>query len=247
MLNPLAHEFSPTSFEPKFPPHSSNNKKDARKPPKKETTAVENEKKGTKDKGKQPVRKNQPKETGKPQPKETAKHQLKESAKHQLKESAKNQGKKSKEENGPVKNKGKETARKKRDTRKQSIPAAPSIPPNEFEQESPFIAIEAAIDPVHRLDIKDGDSRRQSLTHDVKKHYEHGYERYIDWVNERYVGGMNCIYSCLFIIKIDRSLHIYGIVTVVGMDKAIADVISMVTILHERKIGQHQGKFTKVI
>jgi hypothetical protein len=34
---------------------------------------------------------------------------------------------------------------------------------------------------------------------------------------------------------------------VVGMDKAIADVISMVTILHERKIGQHQGKFTKVI
>jgi hypothetical protein len=48
------------------------------------------------------------------------------------------------------------------------------------------------------------------------------------------------------IYKIDRSLHIYGIVTVVGMDKAIADVISMVTILHERKIGQHQGKLTKV-
>jgi hypothetical protein len=171
MLNPSAHEFSPTTFEPKSPPHISNNKKDARKPPKKETTAVENEKKGTKDKGKQTVRKNQPKETAKPQPKETTK----------------NQGKKPKEDNGPVKNKGKETARKKRDTRKQSIPAAPAIPANEFEQESPFIAIEAAIDPVHRLDIKDGDSRRQSLTHDVKKQYEHGYERYIDWVNERCV------------------------------------------------------------
>lgn len=38
--------------------------------------------------------------------------------------------------------------------------------------ESPFIAIEAAIDPIHRLDKS------------TKKIFEHGYERYIDWVNE---------------------------------------------------------------
>ncbi|KAI8883468.1 hypothetical protein K501DRAFT_333362 [Backusella circina FSU 941] len=207
MLNPLAHEFT---FEAKLSPHSSNNnKKNARKPPppppppKKETTAVESEKKGTKDKGKQVVRKPQSKDT------------------------AKKPGKKLKEDDGSAgKNKGKEGAKKKRDTRRQSVPVA-AIPPNEFEQESPFIAIEAAIDPVHRLDNIASDSRRQSLSHDVKKQYEHGYERYIDWI--------------------DRSLQIYGIVTVVGMDKAIVDVISMVTILQERKIGEHQDTTLKRI
>lgn len=53
-----------------------------------------------------------------------------------------------------------------------------------FSQESPFIAIEAAIDPIYRLDQQGTTSsinnRRQSLV--TEKKFEHGYERYIDWV-----------------------------------------------------------------
>ncbi|KAI8070098.1 hypothetical protein BDF21DRAFT_424979 [Thamnidium elegans] len=86
-----------------------------------------------------------------------------------------------------------------------------------FTQESPFIAIEAAIDPIHRIDIQPANPRRQSLT--IEKKFEHGYERYIDWI--------------------DRSLGCYDTVTVVGMENAIVDIVSIVTILYDRKIAAH--------
>lgn len=44
------------------------------------------------------------------------------------------------------------------------------------------------------------------------------------------------------IMKIDRSLKLYDMVTVVGMENAIADVVSLVSILQERKMGVHEGK-----
>lgn len=45
--------------------------------------------------------------------------------------------------------------------------------------ESAFIAIEAAIDPIHRIDKSS------------KKIFEHGYERYIDWVNNIFHASNN--------------------------------------------------------
>ncbi|ORE01972.1 hypothetical protein BCV72DRAFT_309542 [Rhizopus microsporus var. microsporus] len=75
---------------------------------------------------------------------------------------------------------------------------------DQFKQEAKFIAIETAINPMHRNE----------------KQLEHGYERYIDWIN--------------------RSLKLYDIITVVGMDTAIVDVVSIVTILQDRKLGVHE-------
>jgi hypothetical protein len=43
-------------------------------------------------------------------------------------------------------------------------------------------------------------------------------------------------------MKIDRSLKLYDMVTVVGMENAIADVVSLVCILQDRKMGVHEGK-----
>ena len=55
-----------------------------------------------------------------------------------------------------------------------------------FAQESKFITVEAAIDPVHRVDPPSfqipSSSRRQSSGN--LHQFEHGYERYIDWVRE---------------------------------------------------------------
>lgn len=34
-------------------------------------------------------------------------------------------------------------------------------------------------------------------------------------------------------------------VTLIGMDNAIIDIVSLVTILHERKLGVHDGKNTQ--
>lgn len=44
------------------------------------------------------------------------------------------------------------------------------------------------------------------------------------------------------IMKIDRSLKLYDMVIVVGMENAIADVVSLVCILQDRKMGVHEGK-----
>lgn len=40
-----------------------------------------------------------------------------------------------------------------------------------------------------------------------------------------------------------RCLKTYDTITIVGMDKAIADVVSLVTILQHRGIGEHEGEF----
>lgn len=78
------------------------------------------------------------------------------------------------------------SSHKPRDSHTKKLKGRAKVTPttNEdiFTQESPFIAIEAAIDPIHRIDIQQTvNSRRQSLT--IDKKFEHGYERYIDWVN----------------------------------------------------------------
>lgn len=39
----------------------------------------------------------------------------------------------------------------------------------------------------------------------------------------------------------------YDTVTLIGMDNAIIDIVSLVTILHDRKIGVHDGKFTSLL
>ncbi|KAI8091318.1 uncharacterized protein B0P05DRAFT_526975 [Gilbertella persicaria] len=91
-------------------------------------------------------------------------------------------------------------------------------PTDLFGQEAKFITIEAAIDPVYRLDshVTSAVSRRQSVD---QRPLEHGYERYIDWI--------------------DRSLRVFDTVTVVGMDNAVVDIVSIVTILQDRNIGIH--------
>lgn len=79
---------------------------------------------------------------------------------------------------------------KSRNRRKSSqkdiaITAPSLIVEDQFAKESPFIAIEAAIDPIHRLDtrvlpVNVNYSRRTSSAQEPR--FEHGYERYIDWV-----------------------------------------------------------------
>jgi hypothetical protein len=39
---------------------------------------------------------------------------------------------------------------------------------------------------------------------------------------------------------------VYDTVTLIGMDNAIIDIVSLVTILHDRKIGVHDGKDTSL-
>ncbi|KAG1497911.1 hypothetical protein G6F54_005445 [Rhizopus delemar] len=83
---------------------------------------------------------------------------------------------------------------------------------NQFK-EAKFIAIEAAINPIHRI-------HNTGSSNFAENQFEHGYERYVDWI--------------------DRSLKLYDMVTVVGMENAIADVVSLVSILQERKMGVHE-------
>ncbi|KAF7728456.1 hypothetical protein EC973_006136 [Apophysomyces ossiformis] len=49
----------------------------------------------------------------------------------------------------------------------------------------------------------------------------HGYEPYLAWI--------------------EQSLKAFGTVTVVGMGRAIVDVVSLTTILQHRGIGEHEG------
>ncbi|KAI9021767.1 hypothetical protein CLU79DRAFT_191422 [Phycomyces nitens] len=56
---------------------------------------------------------------------------------------------------------------------------------------------------------------------------DHGYERYIGWI--------------------ERSLKAFGTVTLVGMESAIVDVVSMVTILQNRSIGEHEGNTQPIV
>lgn len=102
--------------------------------------------------------------------------------------------------------------------------ATTATPSDLFAKESKFITIEAAIDPIRRIkETSHANSlqhRRQSTNND-KYQFEHGYERYIDWI--------------------DRSLRLFDTVTLVGMDNAVVDIVSLVTILQDRRIGVHDG------
>ncbi|KAI8981578.1 hypothetical protein BDB01DRAFT_851353 [Pilobolus umbonatus] len=94
--------------------------------------------------------------------------------------------------------------RVKNKKKKNTVKQTPAFD-DSFNKEAKFITIEAAIDPI------------QKHTVDTHQSIEHGYERYIEWIN--------------------KSLRVYDTVTLVGMNNAIVDVISIVTILQNRKIG----------
>lgn len=132
---------------------------------------------------------------------------------------AKKQGTSKKKGNSSSKRQKPET-NKRRPSRQETISLE-----DQFKQEAKFIAIEAAINPMYRNE----------------KQLEHGYERYIDWVNRVIHNGQAGI--IIIVSQINRSLKLYDIITVVGMDTAIVDVVSIVTILQDRKIGVHEGKF----
>ncbi|KAI7851081.1 hypothetical protein BDC45DRAFT_232545 [Circinella umbellata] len=87
-----------------------------------------------------------------------------------------------------------------------------------------FITIEEAIDPVFRTrPTEDGSKNLEGgsgSTGEALGKLIHGYERYIEWIS--------------------RCLRAFETITVVGMDYAIADVISLVTILQRRNIGEHE-------
>ncbi|KAI9486849.1 MAG: hypothetical protein EXX96DRAFT_56923 [Benjaminiella poitrasii] len=96
-------------------------------------------------------------------------------------------------------------------------PPAATSAEDPFEQECKFITIEAAIDPIRRIEPTHNAST-SSIS--VKRHLlEHGYERYIRWI--------------------DKSLKAFDTITLVGMDNAVVDVISLINILQDRKIGAH--------
>ncbi|KAG1448268.1 hypothetical protein G6F56_008991 [Rhizopus delemar] len=117
--------------------------------------------------------------------------------------------KKNSRSNSNIKNR--EEGSSKRRTSRHEIAAAVNLE-DQFKQEAKFIAIEAAIDPIHRINNTTGISTGKQL--------EHGYERYIGWIN--------------------RSLEMYDMITVVGMENAIADVVSIITIVQDREIGVHE-------
>ncbi|GAN10239.1 hypothetical protein MAM1_0333d09777 [Mucor ambiguus] len=102
-----------------------------------------------------------------------------------------------------------------------------ATPSDLFAKESKFITIEAAIDPIRRIkEVSHANGlqhRRQSTNNDTYQ-FEHGYEQYIDWI--------------------DRSLRLFDTVTLVGMDNAVVDVVSLVTILQSRRIGVHDGNLS---
>ncbi|ORY96448.1 hypothetical protein BCR43DRAFT_276681 [Syncephalastrum racemosum] len=81
-----------------------------------------------------------------------------------------------------------------------------------FDEPVKFITLEQPIDPVYRIRPEDPDEGEIRLTH--------GYERYIEWIG--------------------RCLKTFDSVTLVGMDGAIVDVVSIVNILQERYIGEHE-------
>ncbi|SAM07231.1 hypothetical protein [Absidia glauca] len=49
----------------------------------------------------------------------------------------------------------------------------------------------------------------------------HGYDHYLAWI--------------------ERCLHMYPVITVVGMDPAMADVVSLVTLVQSKGIGSYHG------
>ncbi|KAI8144626.1 hypothetical protein BJV82DRAFT_667827 [Fennellomyces sp. T-0311] len=124
------------------------------------------------------------------------------------------QGKKS---SGKTKSQPQQTGRRHKAATTQPSSAQPE---NSFGLLTKFITIEEAIDPVFRTrPVEDGSKGKGSGEGSTDK-LVHGYERYIEWIG--------------------RCLGAFETVTVVGMDYAIADVVSLVTILQDRGIGEHE-------
>jgi hypothetical protein len=207
MLNPLAHDFTPISAFPPEPPQIKNPS-----PKRKEEQSHQTKKKQTN--FTKPKTKLQPKVETSMETASTLKGKKKDSQailKKPQHRDSKNKNRNNKATQGLPNNNNSST----------TITTTPS---DIFAKESKFITIEAAIDPIRRIDeaahVNSLQKRRQSTNSD-KYQFEHGYERYIDWI--------------------DRSLRLFDTVTLVGMDNAVVDVISLVTILHDRKLGVHDG------
>lgn len=159
MLNPFASNFKPFTPEIKSPSPTIPKKQDE-----------------------QPKKKNDAKKRSAQQSTKPKKPTVKAEPQIQS-EASSNKNNKKKDSQANSSNK----AQKSRNRRKSSHHdiAAPPIT-DQFSQETQFIAIEAAIDPVHRVDPHTSSAsihssnRRTSLATEQK--FEHGYERYIDWV-----------------------------------------------------------------
>lgn len=207
MLNPLAHNFTPISA---FSPEPSQIKNPS--PKRKEEQSHQAKKKQAN--SAKPKTKSQPKVDTSIETTSTLK------------------GKKRDLQANPKKHQHFDSKSKNRNNRAaQGLPnnnsnstTITTTPSDIFAKESKFITVEAAIDPIRRIDeaahVNSLQKRRQSTNSD-KYQFEHGYERYIDWI--------------------DRSLKLFDTVTLVGMDNAVVDIISLVTILQDRKLGVHDG------
>ncbi|KAI9274595.1 hypothetical protein BDA99DRAFT_556007 [Phascolomyces articulosus] len=114
-----------------------------------------------------------------------------------------------------------------------SYSTAAAVDNESFGLLTKFITIEEAIDPVFRTrPTDDGNKNIDNSGSGINSgvggtsggepvgKLVHGYERYIEWIN--------------------RCLRAFETITIVGMDYAIADVVSLVTILQRRKIGEHE-------
>ncbi|CEP11382.1 hypothetical protein [Parasitella parasitica] len=198
MLNPLAHDFTPISALSLDTPeiNDPSPKRKERRPRKKHTNP---DKLKTRSKA------------------ESSSLNLVATAKDKQKATKRTQHRDSKS-NGHSKSKAAQVL----STTNTSSVVVTTPPADLFATESKFITIEAAIDPIRRINETTHASsihnRRQSTQSD-RHQLEHGYERYIDWI--------------------DRSLKLFDTVTLVGMDNAVVDIVSMVTILQDRKLGVH--------
>lgn len=156
MLNPLAHDFTPISSFPI----------DASSTPTKKTKKKEHKKKQPEGKPK-----------GKNPPTESATQSA--SSLQKKKESRTNN------KNDQHQSYNARTAQSNKARRKSCQPIQPNLD-DMFGKEAKFITIEAAIDPIHRVDttsLKTTPAHHKSAV--SEKHViEHGYERYIDWVNK---------------------------------------------------------------
>lgn len=171
MLNPFAHEYTPASS---FPPeeHTSAPRKNSQ--PKKQQP-----KKKKTDKPKPTVKPetSKPKKTDNTKPNETPKAKKNDNAKP-------NDASKTKRNDNASKKSSKEPQQTHNKARRKSshhnTQMTPSAPLDQFEKESKFITIEAAIDPIRRIDTNNNATSSSSAVD--KTLFEHGYEKYIDWV-----------------------------------------------------------------
>ncbi|KAI8099734.1 uncharacterized protein BX664DRAFT_355128 [Halteromyces radiatus] len=100
-------------------------------------------------------------------------------------------------------------SRRKQQQRQRGSHEQPTDSLDSIEQQPPtsFITLDHTIDPVHIV----------TNTLLFKNTVVHGYDRYVAWV--------------------ERCLQTYPVVTMVGMDPVLADLISLVIIIQQKGIG----------